>query len=57
MTGWKGPRCDRHLHLVQASVSKQLARHASMDTTMIYVHEADRMSDPVEDHIFYEDEE
>lgn len=34
-------------------VSKQFARHASIDTTMIYVHEADRMSDPVEDHIFY----
>jgi len=34
-------------------VSKQLARHASIDTTMIYVHEADRLSDPVEDHIFY----
>lgn len=34
-------------------VSKQLARHASIDTTMIYVHEADRMSDPVEEHIFY----
>ncbi len=34
-------------------VSKQLARHASIDTTMIYVHEADRLADPVEDHIFY----
>ncbi len=34
-------------------VSKQLARHASIDTTMIYVHETDRMSDPVEDHITY----
>jgi integrase/recombinase XerD len=38
-------------------VSKQLARHASIDTTMIYVHEADRLSDPVEDHIFYGDKE
>lgn len=38
-------------------VSKQLARHASIDTTMIYVHEADRLSDPVEDHIFYSEEE
>jgi integrase/recombinase XerD len=38
-------------------VSKQLARHASIDTTMIYVHEADRMSDPVEDHIVYGEEE
>ena len=36
-------------------VSKQLARHASLDTTMIYVHEADRMSDPVEDHIVYDE--
>jgi len=34
-------------------VSKQLARHASIDTTMIYVHEADRHADPVEEHIFY----
>ncbi len=34
-------------------VSKQLARHANIDTTMIYVHEADRLDDPVEDHIFY----
>ena len=34
-------------------VSKQLARHSSIDTTMVYVHEADRMSDPVEEHIFY----
>lgn len=37
-------------------VSKQLARHASIDTTMIYVHEADRHADPVEEHIFYGDE-
>ena len=36
-------------------VSKQLARHANIDTTMIYVHEADRMSDPVEEHISYQD--
>lgn len=36
-------------------VSKQLARHSSIDTTMIYVHEADRMSDPVEDHISYDE--
>lgn len=38
-------------------VSKHLARHASIDTTMVYVHEVDRMSDPVEDHIFYGDEQ
>lgn len=37
-------------------VSKQLARHASIDTTMIYVHETDRLSDPVEEHIFYDKE-
>lgn len=36
-------------------VSKQLARHASIDTTMIYVHETDRLADPVEEHIFYGD--
>lgn len=35
-------------------VSKQLARHASIDTTMIYVHEADRLNDPVEEHISYD---
>lgn len=34
-------------------VSKGLARHASMDTTLIYVHELDRISDPAEDHITY----
>jgi integrase/recombinase XerD len=34
-------------------VSKQFARHASIDTTMIYVHEADRLADPVEEHVFY----
>ena len=37
-------------------VSKHLARHSSIDTTMVYVHEVDRMSDPVEDHIFYGEE-
>ena len=36
-------------------VSKHLARHASIDTTMVYVHEADRMSDPVEEHISYDE--
>lgn len=35
-------------------VSKMFARHMSIDTTMIYVHEIDKMSDPVEEHIFYE---
>ena len=34
-------------------VSKGLARHASMDTTMIYFHELDRLTDPAEDHINY----
>lgn len=34
-------------------VSKGLARHASMDTTLIYVHELDRLSDPAEEHITY----
>lgn len=34
-------------------VSKGLARHASMDTTMIYIHEIDRLSDPAEDYITY----
>ena len=34
-------------------VSKGLARHASMDTTMIYFHELDRLSDPAEDYIKY----
>lgn len=38
-------------------VSKQLARHASIDTTMIYVHETDRLADPVEEHIFYSEED
>jgi integrase/recombinase XerD len=37
-------------------VSKQLARHASIDTTMIYVHETDRLADPVEEYIFYSEE-
>ena len=34
-------------------VSKGLARHASMDTTLIYVHELDRLTDPAEEHITY----
>ena len=38
-------------------VSKQLARHASIDTTMVYVHETDRLTDPVEDHIFYDEKD
>lgn len=37
-------------------VSKQLARHASIDTTMIYVYETDRLADPVEEYIFYSQE-
>jgi site-specific recombinase XerD len=37
-------------------VSKQLARHASIDTTMVYVHETDRLADPVEGHIYYVEE-
>lgn len=38
-------------------VSKQLARHASIDTTMVYVHETDRLTDPVEDHIYYDEKD
>jgi site-specific recombinase XerD len=34
-------------------ISKGLARHSSVDTTMIYFHELDRISDPAEDHINY----
>ncbi len=34
-------------------VSKGLARHKDPKTTMIYYHELDRISDPVEDHIHY----
>jgi integrase/recombinase XerD len=34
-------------------VSKGLARHASMDTTLIYVHELDRLTDPAESYITY----
>lgn len=34
-------------------VSKGLARHASMDTTLIYVHELDRLTDPAENYITY----
>lgn len=33
--------------------AKRLARHASIETTMIYVHEADRFADPPEAHIDY----
>jgi integrase/recombinase XerD len=36
-----------------AKVSHGLARHRSLDTTMIYVHEIDRLTDPAEDHIEY----
>lgn len=35
-------------HKVQA-----MARHASIDTTMIYYHEIDRLSDPAERYIVY----
>ena len=33
--------------------ARQVARHASLDTTMIYVHENDRISDPGEAYIDY----
>lgn len=32
---------------------KAMARHASIDTTMIYYHEIDRLSDPAERYIVY----
>lgn len=35
---------------------KGMSRHASLDTLMIYYHEADRLSDPAEKYIRYEDE-
>jgi site-specific recombinase XerD len=63
IVGHKSTHSLRHTAITNAirhgvpiqRVSKQLARHASIDTTMIYVHEADRMSDPVEDHIIYDE--
>ena len=33
--------------------ARQLARHSSIDTTMIYVHEADRLDNPGEALIDY----
>jgi site-specific recombinase XerD len=33
---------------------KGMSRHASLDTLMIYYHEADRLSDPAEGYISYE---
>jgi integrase len=33
--------------------ARQVARHASIDTTMIYVHENDRLTDPGEQFIDY----
>lgn len=35
---------------------KGMSRHASIDTLMIYYHEADRLSDPAEKYISYADE-
>ena len=36
------------------SKARQVARHASIDTTMIYVHEADRLDNPGEQFIDYQ---
>jgi len=33
---------------------RQMARHDSFDTTLIYIHEAARVGDPAEDYISYE---
>lgn len=33
---------------------RSMARHARIDTTMIYVHESDRVSDPAENYIKYD---
>lgn len=33
---------------------QSMARHASLDTTMIYYHEADRLTDPAEEYIKYD---
>jgi integrase/recombinase XerD len=62
VTGNKTTHSLRHTAITKAivsgvplqKVSKELARHSSMDTTMIYVHEVNRMADPVEDHISYD---
>ncbi len=42
----------RKAGVVKAS---KLARHASIETTMIYIHELDRMTDPAEGYITYDD--
>lgn len=34
---------------------RTMARHASLETTMIYFHEVDRIENPAEDYIAYED--
>ena len=36
---------------------QSMARHASIDTTMIYYHEADRLENPAEAFISYDDSE
>jgi len=41
------------LHGAPIQKVKALARHASLDTTMIYFHEIDRLSDPAEAYIEY----
>lgn len=43
----------RHNAPIQ-KVSRELARHTSIDTTMIYYHEVDRMEDPAEGYINYD---
>jgi site-specific recombinase XerD len=43
-------------HHVPAEKVRGMSRHASLDTLMIYYHEADRIADPAESHINYSDD-
>jgi integrase/recombinase XerC/integrase/recombinase XerD len=40
-------------HHAPAEKVKGMSRHASLDTLMIYYHEADRVDDPAEEYIKY----
>ena len=42
-------------HGAPAKKVRGISRHASLDTLMIYYHEADRIDDPAEQYINYDE--
>lgn len=60
VTGYKTTHSLRHTAITKAIKNgapiekvRSMARHASIETTMIYFHEAERVEDPAEDFIDY----